>query len=151
MALVFSNSTSNLLEPGIKVLQLLLSIRTLRSFRRLPVVGSHEDPLEGKARVCGSGSGLACVSRLGSVLLCNDEGDMIVVVVLVSLQRAKDDSFPAFFSCVQATLGVVGKQRELLSIYLNINTMFFSLTVLLVPVIEKTYSAQLRRNLLILV
>lgn len=64
----------------------------------------------------GSGSRLACVSPLGSVLLCNDEGDMIVVVVLVSLQRAKDDSFPAFFSCVQATLGVVGKQKELLSI-----------------------------------
>lgn len=121
MALVFSNSVSKLLEPVIKVLQLLLSIRTRRGFLRLPVVGLYEDPLEGKARVCGSVSGLAWVSPLGSVLLCNDEGDMIVMVVLVSLQRAKDDSFPAFFSCVQATLGVVGKQRELLSIYSTLN------------------------------
>lgn len=67
------------------MLQLLLSIRALRGFLTLPVVGSHEDPLEGKARACGSGSGLACVSPLGSVLLLNDDGDMVVVVVLVSL------------------------------------------------------------------
>lgn len=100
-------------------LQLLLSIRTLRGFPRLPVIGSQENPLEGKTRACGLGSGLACVSPLGSVLLCNDDGDMVVVVVLVSLQRAKDDSSPTFFSCVQATLGVVGKQKELLSIYLT--------------------------------
>lgn len=86
------------------VLQLLLSIRTLHGFLRLPVIGSQENPLEGKTRVCGLGSGLACVSLLGSVLLCNDDGDMVVVVVLFSLQRAKDDSSPTFFSCVQATL-----------------------------------------------
>lgn len=48
------------------------------------------------------------------MLLLNDGGDMVVVVV--SVQRAKDDSSPTFFSCVQATLGVVGEQRELLSI-----------------------------------
>lgn len=119
MALVFSNSASKLLDPGITVLQLLLSIPTLRGFLRLPVVGSHEDLLEGEARVCELGSGLACVSPLGSVLLRNDDSDMVAVVVLVSLQRAKDDSSPAFFSCVQATLGVVGKQRELLSISLT--------------------------------
>lgn len=109
------------------MLQLLLSIRTLRGFLRLLVVGSHEDPLEGKARACGSGSGQACVSPLGSVLLRNDEGDMVVAVVLVSLQRAKDDSPPAIFSCVQATLGVVGKQRELLSISLTSIQYFYLL------------------------
>lgn len=101
------------------VLQLLLSIPALRRFLRLPVARSHEDPLEGKARMWWSASGLACVSPLGSVLLRNDDGDMMVVVVRVSLQRAKDDSSSTFFSSVQATLGVVGKQRELLSIYLT--------------------------------
>lgn len=98
------------------VLQLLLSIRTLRGFLRLPVAGSHEGPLEGESRACELGSGLTCVCRLGSVLLRNDDGDVVLVVTLVSLQRAKDDSSPAFFSCVQATLGVVVKQRDLLSI-----------------------------------
>ena len=101
------------------VLQLLLSSGTLRGFLRLPDVGSHEDALEGDARACGSGSGLACVSPAGSVLLLNDDGDMVVVVV--SVQRAKDDSSPTFFSCVQATLGVVGEQRELLSITAQIH------------------------------
>lgn len=91
------------------VLQLLLSIRTLRGLLRAPAVGSQKDLLEGEARACKLGSGLAGVSWLGSVLLCNDDGDMVLVVVLVSLQRAKDDSSPAFFSCVQATLGVVEK------------------------------------------
>lgn len=86
------------------VLQLLLSIRTLRGFLRLPVLGSHVDPLEGKAGACGSGSGLACVSLLGSVLLLNDDGDMVVVVLLFSVQRVKDDSSATFFSCAQATL-----------------------------------------------
>ena len=88
------------------MLQLRLSVRTLCGFLRLLVFGSREDPLGGKARARGLGSGLASVSPRGSVLLRKDEGDMIVVVVLVSLQRAKDDSFPVFFSCVQATLGV---------------------------------------------
>lgn len=65
------------------------------------MVGSHEDPLEGKATMCGSGSSRTCVSPLGSVLLLKDDGDMVVVVVS---ERAKDDSSPTFFSCVQATL-----------------------------------------------
>lgn len=80
---------------------------------------SHEGPLEGKARACGSGSGLACVSPPSSVLLLKDEGDVVVVVVLLSMQRAKDDSSPTFSSCVQATLGVQGKQKALLSISLT--------------------------------
>ena len=111
MALVLSNSASKLLEPGITVLQLLLGIRTQRGFLKLLNVGSHEGPSKGRARSCESGSGLACVSPLGSVLLLNDGGDMAVVVVLVSLQAAKDASSPALFSCVQATLGVAGKER----------------------------------------
>lgn len=85
------------------VLKLLLSVLTLRGFLRLPVVESHEDPLMGKATMCRSGSRMACVSPLGSVLLLKDDGDKVVVVVLVS-QRAKDDCSPTFFSCVQATL-----------------------------------------------
>lgn len=89
------------------MLQLLLSMWTLCGFLRLLVARSHEDRL---------GSGLASVTSLGSVLLRKDKGDMIVEVVLVSLQRVRDDSFPVFFSCVQATLGVVGKQREPLRI-----------------------------------
>lgn len=97
-------------------------------------MGSQENPLEGKTRACGLGSGPACVSVLGSVLLCNDDGDMIVVVV--SLQRAKDDSSPTVFSCVQATLGVVGKQRELLSIYLttHIHNIFAFIRLLLINI-----------------
>lgn len=97
------------------VLQLLLGNRTLCCLRKLPDVVWREDPSEWKARSCGSASGLACVSRLGSVLLLDEDGDMVVVVVLVSLQTAKDASSPNFFSCVQATLGVVGKQSQLLS------------------------------------
>lgn len=84
MALVLSNSASKLLEVGIMVLQFLLSIRTLRGFLRLPDVGPREDLLEEKVRACGWGAWLACVSPLGSVLLLNDDGDMVVVVVLVS-------------------------------------------------------------------
>ncbi len=61
-------------------------------------MGSHEDLHEGKVRTCGSGLELACVSRQSSVLLLNDDGDMAVVVVLVSLERAKDDSSPTVFS-----------------------------------------------------
>lgn len=60
------------------------------------------DPLKGKAVACGSASGLATVGPVCSVLLVNDDGDMAVVVV--SVQRAKDDSTSTFFSCVQATL-----------------------------------------------
>lgn len=101
------------------VLQLLLGIRTLHGFLKLPDVELHEDPFMGKARSCRSGLGLTCVSPLGSVLLLNDDGDMVVVVVQVSLQKAKDASSPTFFSCVQATLGAVGKQRELLSVSLT--------------------------------
>lgn len=103
MALVLSISASKLLELGTIVLQFFPSIPTLRDFL-LPAVASHDDPLEGEARGCELGSGPPCVGWLSSVLLCNDDGD--VVSVVVSLQRAKDDSFPAFFSCVQATLGV---------------------------------------------
>ncbi|TNN51888.1 hypothetical protein EYF80_037914 [Liparis tanakae] len=62
------------------VLQLLLSITSLRCFLRLLVLGSHGDPLEGKA--CGSGSGRAFVGPLGSVLLLNGDADVVVVVVL---------------------------------------------------------------------
>lgn len=110
------------------VLKLLLIVRTLRGFLRLPAVESHEDPLMGKATMCGSGSGTACVSPLGSVLLLKDDGDKVVVVVLVS-QRAKDDCSPTFLSCVQATLGAVERQRELLSISLKIlfNKSFYLL------------------------
>lgn len=116
VAVVFSNSASKLLETGIMVLQLVLGIASPRGFPRLLVLGSHGDPLEGTAWACGTGSGLASVSPLGSVLLLNDDSEVVVVVILVSLQRAKDDSFPTFTSCVQATLGVDGEQRELLSI-----------------------------------
>lgn len=97
------------------VLQLLLGIRILHGFLKLPDVELHEEPSKGNARSCVSGLGLTCVRPLGSVLLLNDDGDMVVVVVQVSLQTAKDTSSPTFFSCVQATLGAVGKQRELLS------------------------------------
>lgn len=103
------------------VLQLLLGIRTLRGFLKQPDVGTHEAPSKGKARSCGSDSGLACDCLPGSVLLLNDDGEMVVVMVLVSLQTAKDASSPTFFSCVQATLGVVGKQMKLLSISLTAN------------------------------
>lgn len=116
VALVLSNSTSKLLELGIMVLQLLLGIQTLCGFLKLPDVGSSEDPSKWRARFCGSVSGRVCVSRLGSVLLLNEDGDMvIVVVILVRLHTAKDASSPSFFSCVQATLGVQ-ENRGLLSI-----------------------------------
>lgn len=65
--------------------------------------------------VCGSG--LAAVGAMCTVLLLNDNGDMVVMVV--SVQRARDDSSSTFLSCVQATLGVVGEHRELLSILLT--------------------------------
>lgn len=93
------------------VLQLLLSIRTICCFLKLPDAGPHEDPSKDGARSCGSGVGLACVSPLGSVLPLNEDGEMVVVVLLVPIQTAKDASLPSFFSCVQATLGVVGKQN----------------------------------------
>lgn len=101
------------------VLQLLLGKRTLCCLLKLPDVGWREDPSEWEARSCGSGPGVASDGRLGSVLLLDEDGDVIVVVVLVSLQTAKDASSPNFFSCVQATLGVVGKQSQLLSISLT--------------------------------
>lgn len=50
--------------------------------------------------VCGSG--LAAVGAMCTVLLLNDNGDMVVMVV--SVQRARDDSSSTFLSCVQATL-----------------------------------------------
>lgn len=86
------------------VLQLLLSVRTVRGLRTTPALWSHvHDPLKGKAVACRLASGLATVGPMCSVLLVNDDGDMAVVVV-VSVQRAKDDSTSTFFSCVQATL-----------------------------------------------
>lgn len=117
VALVLSNSTSKLLELGIMVLQLFLGIQTRCGFLKLPEVGSNEDPSKWRARFCGSVSGRVCVSRLGSVLLFNEDGDMVmvVVVILVPLRTAKDVSSPSFFSCVQATLGVQ-ENRGLLSI-----------------------------------
>lgn len=98
------------------VLQLLLGIKTLCSFLKLPDIGSNEDPSEWRARFCGSVSGGDCGSQLGSALLLNEDGDMVmvVVVILVPLHTAKDASSP-FFSCVQATLGVQ-ENRGLLSI-----------------------------------
>lgn len=95
------------------MLQLLLGKRTLCCLLKLPDVGWREDPSEWQARSCGSGP------RVASVLLLDEDGDVIVVVVLVSLQTAKDASSPNVFSCVQATLGVVGKQSQLLSISLT--------------------------------
>ena len=54
------------------------------------------------------------------MLLFNDAGEVGVVVALTWFERAEDGSSPpAFFSCVQATLGVGEKQRELLSISLS--------------------------------
>lgn len=106
------------------VLQLLLGKRTLCCRLKLPDVGWREDPSEWEARSCGSGPAVACDGPLGSVLLLDEDGDVIVVVVLVSLQTAKDASSPNFFSCVQATLGVVGKQSQLLSISLTSTYLF---------------------------
>lgn len=98
-------------------LQQLLGIEVLFGFLKLPDVGSNEDPSNWRARFCGSVSGRVCVSRLGSVLLLNVDGDMVmvVVVILIPLCTAKDASSPSFFSCVQATLGVQ-ENRGLLSI-----------------------------------
>lgn len=106
------------------VLQLLLGKRTLCCLLKLPDVGWREDPSEWEARSCGSGPGVACDGPLGSVLLLDEDGDVVVVVVLVSVQTAKDASSPNFFSCVQATLGVVGKQSQLLSISLTTTYSF---------------------------
>ena len=55
------------------------------------------------------------------MLLFNDAGEVVLVVVALTwFERAEDGSSPpAFSSCVQATLGVGEKQRELLSISLS--------------------------------
>lgn len=98
-------------------LQLLLGIQTLCGFRKLPDIGSNEDPSEWRARFCGSVSGGDCGSQLGSALPLNEDSGMVmvVVVILVPLHTAKDASSSSFFSCVQATLGVQ-ENRRLLSI-----------------------------------
>lgn len=101
------------------VLQLLLTIRPLHGFLRLPVVGSRGGKLQVKSGASGWCWGQPWVGPLGSVLLDNDGGDVAMLVAaetaLVSLQRAKDESSPpAFFSCVQATLGVGGKTKRII-------------------------------------
>lgn len=131
MALVFSNSASRLLEPGVMLLQLLLSIRPLccGGFLRLPVIGSHGYKLEGKAWArhgMGSVQGHPCcfvaLGTLDSVLLLlvNDGGEVVVAVALTSLERAEEESSPAAVSSwVQATLGGGENQIESLSISLT--------------------------------
>lgn len=112
-------------------LQLLLDIQTLCGFLKLPGVDSNEDPSKWRARFCESVSGRVCVSRLVSVLLLNVDGDMVmmVVVILVPLHTAKDAAFTAFFSCVQATLGVQEKKRTVKHLHVHLSmplTKYFS-------------------------